>query len=216
METLVEKYRSTDKDCMLNYKRFGVLQDDGEVVLELKLRKINFFAMPNKTVYKMKHAYHCFVAKSEKVLDLEKKMARLLNNYMMIVRRERSVLTSKCRLWCTSDTKFDDLKAIDQKYLNYTHAKTTARPVSCTDSQKMLRVDDLNFVDDDCFIVETPKAGNFVLSHQDDDDEENKDSIANKIAEMAQENDAPFSMDALMAKDFASLLRGGAQGICGL
>lgn len=23
--TLVDKYRSTDKDCLLNYKRFGVL-----------------------------------------------------------------------------------------------------------------------------------------------------------------------------------------------
>ena len=113
LETLVERYRSPDSDCLLKFKRVGVLQDDGEVVLELKLKKINFFAMPNKTVYKMKHTYFCYVPKSESVLELEKKLIRLLNNYMMIVRRERSVLTIKGRLWVTSDCKFDELKALD-------------------------------------------------------------------------------------------------------
>ncbi len=47
-----------------------------------------------------------------------------------------------------------------------------------TEAQKRLRVDDLNFVDDDIFIVETPKNGNFVFSNTDDADEESKESIA--------------------------------------
>ena len=80
-----------------------------------------------------------------------------------------------------------------------------------------MRVDDVNFVEDDCFIVETPKQEGYVLRNEDDADEESKDSIANEMAEMAEENSAPFSMDALLVKDFESLVhRGGAKGICGL
>lgn len=174
----IENYRSVEPEPQLNYKRYGVLQDDGEVVCELKLRKINFFALPNKTQFKMKNALFCFVPKSDTVLDLEKKLLRMINYYMMTVRKEKSIMVMKCRLWKVSEYKIDDLKALDQKFINFTHAKTEALPISVTEAQKRLRVDDLNFVDDDIFIVETPKNGNFVFSNTDDADEESKESIA--------------------------------------
>ena len=109
----VGKYRSEEPEPQLNFKRYGVLQDDGEVVCELKLRKINFFALPNRTHFKMKNTFFCFVPKSDTVLDLEKKLLRVINYYMLSVRKERSAMVMKCRLWKVSEHKMDDLKALD-------------------------------------------------------------------------------------------------------
>ena len=72
----------------------------------------------------------------------------------------------------------DQLAKIDQKFTNYTHAAIDALPISVTDSQKRLKVDDLNFVDDDIFIVETQKSGAFVFTQAGAEDEESKDVIA--------------------------------------
>ena len=52
-------------------------------------------------------------------------------------------------------------------------------PVSVTESQKRLKIDDLNFVDEDVFIIETKKEGAYVFKQQDknkysDDEEEKK------------------------------------------
>ena len=50
-------------------------------------------------------------------------------------------------------------------------------PVSVTESQKKLRIDDLNFVDEDVFIMETKKEGAYVFKQLDkDNDEEEKKS----------------------------------------
>jgi len=114
MTKFVEKYSTGTQDNPLgNYKRIGVEQDDGEVVLEMQMRKINFFPMPNKTTYKMKEPWFCFVPKSDTVLALERKILRCLNNYMNSVRHDRSHMTMGCRLWLTSDTKMEDLGKID-------------------------------------------------------------------------------------------------------
>ena len=57
----------------------------------------------------------------------------------------------------------EELAKIDQKYMNYTHASINATLVNGTEDAKKFKVDDLNFIDDDCFIIETEKDGNFVL-----------------------------------------------------
>lgn len=81
----------------------------------------------------------------------------------------------------------EDLKKIDQKYRNFTRSATEMLPVSVTDEQKRLKVDDLNFVDEDVFVVETQKNNAFVFTHQDGDDEESKAQIAGEIAGLAEE-----------------------------
>lgn len=113
MAKFSEKYSSRDVNALANYKRIGVEQDDGEVVLEMQMRKINFFPMPNKTTYRMKEPWFCYVPKSDNVLALERKVLRCLNNYMNSVRHDRSSLTMKCRLWVTNDSKMEDLGKID-------------------------------------------------------------------------------------------------------
>lgn len=78
----------------------------------------------------------------------------------------------------------------------------------------------MNFVDEDIFLVETAKNKKFVFTYKDgDNDEENKDSIANEIAEMAEQNAGLFSMDNLLACHFNQLVpaKGNInRGICGL
>ena len=48
-------------------------------------------------------------------------------------------------------------------------------PVNLTEESKKLKVDDVNFVDDDIFIIETPKDNKeFVFKQKDGDEEEAK------------------------------------------
>ena len=73
-----------------------------------------------------------------------------------------------------------DLTKIDQKYINYTHAKIDATPITISEQQKTFKVDDINFVDDDIFILECQKDKKWVFSHEDDEEsKENGGSIAN-------------------------------------
>jgi len=81
----------------------------------------------------MKKEYFVYSPKSDTVLQLERKILRSVNNYMSTVRKDKSTLTMKCRLWVTSNCKMDDLAKVDQKYMNYTHSSLDAIPVSLTD-----------------------------------------------------------------------------------
>ena len=136
---------------------------------------------------------------------------------MYSVRREKTIHTGRIRLWITNESEVEELAKIDQKYMNYTHASINATQVGATEEMKKFKVDDLNFIDDDCFIVETEKDGKFVFKKQDGDEEESKDGIAAEIREMAEEAQGRFSMEEFLAKDFDSLLHPkSARGICGL
>jgi len=48
MAKLCQLYGSAQDKPLQNFKRIGVEQDDGSIVLEMQMRRINFFAMPNK------------------------------------------------------------------------------------------------------------------------------------------------------------------------
>jgi len=50
--------------------RVGCEQDDGEVVCELKMRKINFVAIPGKKLFKMKSIKFLYAPKSMSLEDL--------------------------------------------------------------------------------------------------------------------------------------------------
>ena len=63
-----------EEDPNQNFMRVGVEQDDGEVVLEMQMRKINFLPLPNKTKFKMKEPWFIYAPKSMQVYELEKKL----------------------------------------------------------------------------------------------------------------------------------------------
>ena len=66
-------------------------------------------------------------------------------------------------MWLTSDSKWADLDQLDQKYRYVSMMRVKLIPVSVTESQKRLKIDDLNFVDEDVFIIETKKEGAYVF-----------------------------------------------------
>ena len=70
---------------------------------------------------------------------------------------------SNIRLWKSDSSDWLEIKNIDSKYTNFTQAKVNATPINVSEvSQKMI-VDDIDFVDEDVFIAETPKNKEWVL-----------------------------------------------------
>ena len=162
-KAFLNKYNSVDEEPAMNFLRVGVEQDDGEVVLEMQMRKINFLALPNKTRFKMKEPWFVYVPKSLNIFELEKKLQQASNNYLREEQQDFSYKVKDCRLWVTDMIKWADLENIDQKYRSVTTMRTKMTPVSITESQKKKKVDDLNFIDDDVFILETKKEGSWVF-----------------------------------------------------
>jgi len=76
LDSLVTNYQSQESEPHLNFKRIGVQQDDGEIVCELQLRRLNFVAVPNKTLFKMREPWFFYAPKSISVAELEKKFMR--------------------------------------------------------------------------------------------------------------------------------------------
>ena len=165
-KTFYNKYDSVDDEPTLNFMRVGVEQDDGEVVLEMQMRKINFLPLPNKTRFMMKEPWFVYMPKSASVYELEKKLKQASNNYLREEQQNFSYKVTDFRIWVTEDIKWADLETLDQKYRVCSSMRVKMTPVSVTESQKKKKIDDVNFVDDDVFIVETKKESSWVFMPQ--------------------------------------------------
>ena len=61
------------------------------------------------------------------------------------------------------------METYDRKHWNYTMARIEANTLyTDAKSAAQMVVDDLNFIDEDMFLLETPKNGNFVWKSSDD------------------------------------------------
>ena len=69
IKTLHDKYGLVQGSYKI-FSRVGAEQDDGEVVCELQMRKIQFMAVPNKKLFRMDKPYFVYVPKSMSVPDL--------------------------------------------------------------------------------------------------------------------------------------------------
>ena len=165
-KAFLNKYDSVDEEPALNFMRVGVEQDDGEVVLEMQMRKINFLPLPNKTRFMMKEPWFVYMPKSASVYELEKKLKQASNNYLREEQQNFSYKVTDFRIWVTDDIKWADLETLDQKYRVCSSMRVKMTPVSVTESQKKKKIDDVNFVDDDVFIVETKKGSSWVFMPQ--------------------------------------------------
>ena len=182
------------------------------------MRRINFVAVPNKKLFKMTEPWYFYIPKSETVADLEKKALRAVMNHLYSVVRERSIIITKCRLWRTTEKKWDDLVEMDRKYTNYTRATIDAMPLSLKESSKKLKVDDVNFVDDDIFVVETPEDNKkYVFDHEEAKEEEKKEVSDRPSSSSEPTMTTSFNMEELNALALHSLVRSsGVAGLCGL
>ena len=114
----------------------------------------------------MKEPWFVYMPKSANIYELEKKLKQASNNYLREEQNNYSYKVDEFRLWVTEDIKWSDLESLDQKYRVCSNLKVKMTPVSVTESQKKKKLDDVNFVDDDVFIVETKKNSSWVFKQK--------------------------------------------------
>ena len=119
-------------------KRVGILDESGEEKVEMFLKQVNLYTIPNKLFRLDKGAdakkgrgkevseYHCpiFCSRMETLDNLRKKILRLLNGHLYFVIKEKSTMVKEIKLWKSNYEDKGDLtkllRSIDKKYGNYT------------------------------------------------------------------------------------------------
>ena len=80
------------------------------------------------------------------------------------MRKVKDVMVKGLRLWKLNDSSDETIDEYDSKHWNYTLARIDATLMVAEKPDKVMKVDDLNFVDEDVFLVETNKQdGSFPL-----------------------------------------------------
>ena len=172
MHRIHGKYGSI-QDTFEEYMRKGFEQDDGEVVCELKMRRINFVAIPGKKLFKMKSVKFIYSPKSLPLKDFQMHLKNALNYYLLSVRKVKDVLIKGLRVWKLNDSSEEVIESYDLKHWNYTQSYVDAVLMVTDKPDLVMKLDDLNFVDEDIFLVETNKQdGSFCFKAKDNDDEE--------------------------------------------
>jgi hypothetical protein len=93
--------------------RKGIIDESGEDKVEMYLKQVNLYAIPNKLFKIDKGAdakkgrgvssseYYCpiFCSKMDTLDNLKKKILRLLSGHLYFVLKERSVMIREIKLW---------------------------------------------------------------------------------------------------------------------
>jgi len=101
-ESIIQFFNSKYVTVGGDYKEFmrlGKAQEDGEVIVELRFRKVYLLAFPNKNKFKRNEPWVFYIPKSDTVKDLETKIKRLLSYYYYMVRKDKTIQFTKFRLW---------------------------------------------------------------------------------------------------------------------
>lgn len=88
----------------IELKRKGIVDESGETVVELYWKQINIVPIPNKTLFKLfkgkdVESQPIFISRTATVLDLQRKIQRVLSAYVYITLRNKSLMVTDCRLW---------------------------------------------------------------------------------------------------------------------
>lgn len=208
-----------------NYRHFmrvATEQDDGEVVCELQLRRVRFMAVPNKKLFKMKEPWFVYAPKSMSIPDLEKKLKAAINFYLISVVKDKSTMFTAIKLWILKDFSLELVEKYDDKHRNYTSSAIDALPLYTKESEaKTMVVDDINFTDDDVFLLETPKNKDFVFTPLNSDEERKDDEDAKPVAKNPPAgcvyNEAVVTLEELNQVPLRELVPKGTNGgLCGL
>ena len=80
------------------FKRIARKQGDGEVVVELRFRKLRIMAFPS-VKFRRNDPWFIYAPRSDTVGDLKTKIRRLLRSYYYNDREDRSMRMLQFRLW---------------------------------------------------------------------------------------------------------------------
>ena len=68
----------------------------------------------------MQEPYFFYTARNTSIPELTKQVQRHINYFMYFVRKDKSQVFSKIRLWKSDSSDWLEIKNIDSKYTNFT------------------------------------------------------------------------------------------------
>lgn len=93
--------------------RYGIKCSDGEVIVELYLRKLSFIVMPNAKVFNFAEPRFILVSRNDTLKNIELKLQRALTNYLYSVMKNKDTLIRKFRLWKSLYENIDQVWKLD-------------------------------------------------------------------------------------------------------
>lgn len=101
----------------IQLKRFGIVDESGETVVELYFKKINILPIPNQKLFKLYKGKdiqtECvYLSRNATMDELSKKVCRILSTYLYIVVKNKHVLIKEVRMW-KSNEDLHKLKDLD-------------------------------------------------------------------------------------------------------
>lgn len=144
-------------------QRKGIAVNDQEGIVELYLKAIKIFPVPNSIqfCFKFDIPQTVLISRKESLVDMEKKLQRVLNN-RLFEKQEKGVLVSKMRLWKSLTSDMEEIKGIEKKWKNSSVVKVDALCLSPMEEDRKAKVlvEDLPFAegeeDDEIILVELP------------------------------------------------------------
>lgn len=141
--------------------RFGIKCSDGEVIVELNLRKMNFVVMPNAKVFNFADPRFVLVSRNDTLKSLELKLQRALTNYLYTVMKNKDTLIRKFRLWKSLYENIEDVWKLDDKSGS---KKVDGEILNEVEDKEAVIFDDLNLVEQDLIIIELAQSnGSFAF-----------------------------------------------------
>ena len=115
-EVLFTKYGAKgDKANMKDFMRPGKEQDDGECIVDLRMKKLQILAFPDKTKFKHPNPWTIYAAKTDTVRELELKIKRLLGFYYYSKSKDNPITLSQFRLWKSNTEDLEEILSWDSK-----------------------------------------------------------------------------------------------------
>ena len=125
--------------------RYGIKCSDGEVIVELHLRKMNFIVMPNAKVFNFQEPRYILVSRNDTLKAIELKLQRSLTNYLYTVMKNKDLLIRKFRLWKSLYEKVEDVLKLDSD--KSAQPKVEGEILNEVTDKESVIFDDLNLVE---------------------------------------------------------------------
>ena len=197
--------------------RFGISVNEDEAIVEVYLRPVSFFPIPNQ-LFKFQKPMTVLISRIEKLEDLQKKFQRVLNLRLYSL-QERSVMVSLMRIWKSSTNDFEEIQGWEKKYKNYTQAKIEANCILSSDEDKKKVIEDLDLAEEDILIIELPKINKakeieWTLAPSTVSSEEE----SKQFETSSQTNDGnTIKLDQIISLDIERVFKPNSRrGVCGL
>jgi hypothetical protein len=140
--------------------RYGIKCSDGEVIVELYLKKMNFLVMPNSKLFNFTSPHFMYVSRNDTLKILEVKLSRVLGNFLYTVMKNKETTIRKVRLWKSGYQDISDYIKLDKAWQTSSSVKVEAECLNDVEDKDSVVFDDLNLTEEDIVIVELPKGDN--------------------------------------------------------